>query len=245
MDFSASRLSQKGFLSLDFHSPNARCPRDDFYILYNRKIKDNRKIQSEFNHYFGGQSWRIDDAHPIFGGPTLLLTLDLADPRLEALALEGIPELPLCSYINCDIWTGKQEFKMQPDSRIVRLVSRSDAREAPDPEIMLPNPLIGQPHDLREMEKREYLVDEDSYWRACDGFIGGSSFIRVLGPPLWLQGSEKVNCSCGAGATYAACIGYEFSENLSGFIENEPLFLYMQALPDTESDFAADSGVMQ
>lgn len=186
--------------------------------------------KGEYGHRFGGDSWTIAEPNPIFGGATLLFTLDLKDPGLESLYLEETSELPLCSYINCDVWNWKQEFDIQPGSRRVRLLSRSDSKEALDPEYMLPNPLLEKPAFLREMKKNEYPVDENSYWKACDEFLGGAKFIRVLGPPIWLQGAVRVSCSCGLAMKYVACIGYEFDDNHSGFIEDEPFFIGEGAL---------------
>ena len=53
----------------------------------------------EYNHRFGGSSWNIVDNEQLGYGPTLILTLDLRDPRLRSIAHCGLDELPLCAYL--------------------------------------------------------------------------------------------------------------------------------------------------
>jgi len=183
-----------------------------------------------FKHRFGGESWQVIDPHPLFGGPTLLLTLDLADPALKSLHCRGLSELPLPSYIDCDLWLYRQDFLLRPQSREIIVTRRSDPNDAPEPDCMFPNPLPEKTLQLKKMKQSEYPIDENSYWRICDDFLGGPGFIRVLGPPIWLQYLENIDCTCGAAMDYVASIGYEFGDNLSGFIEKEPFFIGEAAL---------------
>jgi hypothetical protein len=60
-----------------------------------------------------------------------------------------------------------------------------------DNEDRMPNPLPEKVINLREMNSSEYPIDEESYWENTDDFLGGNSFFRVAGNPLWLQDPKK------------------------------------------------------
>ena len=70
--------------------------------------------QDEYDHWFGGDRWRVIDPDSFCGGPTLLLTLDLSDPRLAALHAPGLPELPFGSYIDSSVWDKRQVYRVEP-----------------------------------------------------------------------------------------------------------------------------------
>jgi len=183
-----------------------------------------------YNHRFGGDRWTVIDPTPKFGGPTLLLTLDLKDPRLAALNLENLPELPLCSYINCNIWSFRQEYRINFKEKKVILEVRSDSSESPGLDLLLPNPLKEKSIRLKDMKKKEYPVDEITYWKAYDEFLGGNGFVRILGPPIWLRHRENIECTCGSSVIYAASFGYQFNNEKQKFIEIQPFFIGEGAL---------------
>lgn len=163
---------------------------------------------SEYRHRFGGESWGVVDPSPAFGGPILVLTLDLHDPLLASIQTDRIDELPLCSYLACDIWARPQLFQILPRDRRLLLVERRDpATETCFPEFS--GPLPETPLTIEAMSGADYPTTEDAYWTACDSFVGGSRFIRVLGPPLWLDAVATVVCKCGRTMTYVCSVGYE------------------------------------
>ena len=179
-----------------------------------------------YRHRFGGLSWRAIDPNAVYGGPTLLLVLDLADPKLANLMARDIDELPLCSYINCDVWHSTQAFQINPGTRTVTLISRQNDSPLPlESEDQFPNPLPEQYITLRPMNDDEIPADKDSYWKACDSFLGGTAFIRVLGPPVWLQYVETHKCACGLPMDYICSIGYEQYDKPAGFVPNKPFFV--------------------
>jgi hypothetical protein len=182
-----------------------------------------------FTHRFGGNSWGVSGEDAIM--PSLLLTLDLTDPRLYALKVTGLDQLPLASYVNSDGWAGKQVYQVDPDHRCVRLATR----EVPVPlglpsELAFPMPLPEHRLILREMSMSELPIDEDAYWRACDSFLGGQSFLRILGPPLWLQEPEALRCTCGRDLQYVAAVGYENYDSQDGYISGRAFFIGEAAL---------------
>lgn len=186
---------------------------------------------SDWHHRFGGESWQVIDPEPAFGGPTLLLTTDTRQPGLDALRIPACDELPLASYANCDIWVGKQVFRISPKERQLYLISREISLPTPlSEEHRFPSPLPERSLQLRPMRDHEIPSDEQMYWRACDSFAGGDAFIRILGPPLWVDEPVEVACLCGVSAGYVASIGYENYARPSGLLDRQPFFLGESAL---------------
>lgn len=186
--------------------------------------------REEYNHQFGGNEWKIQDNKEIAGGPTLLINLDLSDPRLSQLHIDKLHSLPICSYINCDLWSKPQHFKILPDDKKVVLIEHSKHSSITlNNEEMFSNPLPATWIKLRQMIESEIPFDEESYWEACDTFIGGSSFIRILGEPLWLQSPEEPVCFCGNEQKYFCSIGYETNEPL-GVLKDKLFFIGEAAL---------------
>ena len=184
-----------------------------------------------YRHRFGGESWRTASALSLCPRPTLLLTLDLNDPRLAPLKAPGLEELPLCYSIDCDLLLRRQTFRLQPATRTVTLIKLdADSPEPFDDDDALPNPLPEKRVRLRAMVREDYPTDEDSYWSACDEFVGGEKFIRVLGPPLWLQDVEHVPCDCGSPMEYVCSFGYEGDGDPGGFVPDGPFFIGEAAL---------------
>lgn len=179
-----------------------------------------------FHHRFGGASWHVCDSNTGSIQPALLLTLDLADPRLTPLSVSGMDELPLCSHINCDAWVSRQVFQIDSKARTVMLEERECQQpEGIPPELAFPIPLPEKPVSLREMNAQEIPIDESTYWHSCDSFLGETAFIRILGAPLWLQDPIHEQCQCGSDLVYAASIGYERFDRPGGFIHNRPFFI--------------------
>jgi len=182
-----------------------------------------------YNHQFGGDTWEVLDKNPLSDGPTLLLVLDLKDPRLSELHTGSLKSLPICSYINCDVWGDPQHFKILPNENKTILVKRSENfRIILDDDEKFPNPLPAKPLKLREMFDSEIdvdeNVDEEAYWQARETFVGGSSFIRILGDPLWLQFPESPLCLCGKEEKYVCSIGYEVYDS-RGIIDDRAFFI--------------------
>lgn len=185
---------------------------------------------THFSHCFGGHDWIVCDPEAMAGGPTLLLCLDLDDPRLDFLAIEGLKSLPICSYINCDLWIEPQHYEIKPDSKQLVLLERSNTYTTIlDATLSYPNPLPRKSISLREMNDVESGQAQEDYWKACDTFLGTSSFIRILGKPLWLQRANIPHCGCGIEQTYICSIGYDYPE-LSGLIEKRSFFIGEAAL---------------
>jgi hypothetical protein len=186
---------------------------------------------SIYKHRFGGSSWKIVDAQPIDDGPALLFVLDLTDPKLSGLGVNSLKELPICSYINSDVWLQEQVYTIHNDTKEVVLLSKKTENVYTlDDEDRMPNPLPEKSVDLRAMKDSEYPLDEDSYWENTDDFLGGQSFFRVAGNPLWLQESKKVHCSCCTEMTHVMSIGYEGWGGSFQYIDEMPFFFGESAL---------------
>lgn len=179
---------------------------------------------NEFQHRFGGTPWQVEDSDHACGGPALLLTLDLHDPNLAPIAVEGIMELPLCSYINGSPWSSRQVYQIVPQDRRVFLVERKDTDPECDSEDGIPNPLPEHQLRLRPMSTSEYPTDYDTYMDAFDNFAGGGAFIRILGTPLVTDVMTAV-CTCGRTMQYVASIGCQSPMADHGLMADEPFFI--------------------
>lgn len=183
--------------------------------------------EDSYCHKFGGSSWNLVSTitQELHDAPTLLLNLNLNDSRLNSLSIPLLAELPICSFINSNAWENKLVFEIIPHSHTVKLVSLGLEHLADyGEEDQLPIPLPEKRIRLRAMKEEDYPLNEQMYWNNWDKFIGGPSFIRVLGPPIWLQWVEKEACECGVLMKYVCSIGYESSERPSGLLNSTPFF---------------------
>lgn len=178
-----------------------------------------------YKHRFGGSSWNIVDEVGDCGSPTLLLTLDLNDPRLGDLCHGILSEIPLCSHMNCAAYQERQIFQIDTQLKRARCIERNRNAKVLDHDLVTANPLPEQSIRLRKMGDSEVPASEERYATACDTFLGGSSFIRVLGSVLWLQDPYLERCPCGLDRKHIASIGYERYDQPAGYIPGRPFFL--------------------
>ena len=177
---------------------------------------------SNFRHRFGGDSWLVADAASSDSKPSLLLTLDLSDPLLSGLQSLSLDELPLCSYVAYDIGASAQFYLIDRIARSVSCIQRGAfVSDAPNVAALH---LKEKPLALVPMTEEDYPTSEPAYWNACDLFLGGGRFIRLLGPPLWLYAVEVVRCICGSEMKYIGALGYETRPPYSQLTGNEPVF---------------------
>lgn len=186
--------------------------------------------EDQFAHTFGGSSWDVSDENNDLPKPALVMTLDLNDPRINLPKIDGLHLLPICSHINCDAWVKTQTYQINPDSRRLSLVSENDSFFQFDEMDRFPNPLPETRIVLAQMDREDYPINEEMYWTACDRFLGSSSFIRVLGPPVWLQWVDEPVCECGLSVEYICSIGYENYQHPGGIIPGKPFFIGEGAL---------------
>jgi hypothetical protein len=135
------------------------------------------------------------------------LILDLRDPRLASLHMEGVEELAFALHVNCD-WQEREVYRIEPETRTVRLLYP----DAGQPELVLPaipHPFPETRVHLRPMTAADWPLDEASLSRLQSESGGGPHFLRVLGPPIWIEEEEKPTCSCGASMPYVGGIGAE------------------------------------
>lgn len=164
----------------------------------------------------------VADSSPNDRRPSLLLTLDLSDPLLSDLQSVPLDELPLCSYVAYDIGASPQFYRIHRCDRSVACIQRGAIRSERPKGTALP--LEEKSLRLVPMTEEDYPTSESAYWNACDLFLGGRRFIRLLGPPLWLYAVEAVQCICGGEMKYVGALGYEIRPPYSQLIENEPVF---------------------
>jgi hypothetical protein len=182
--------------------------------------------QDSGNHIFGGSSWEIIANEKKLNDPHLLLSLNAQDERIAYHFGEYRGYLPICSYINCVDGIEPQHYEFNSEKNEVRFITERTIQSTLDPDDQLPQPLIERNIRLRRMRTNETVFDDNSYWQACDGFVGGESFIRVFGEPLWLQERLSPFCiKCERNLNYICSIGYQNDSEYSCFLENEPFFI--------------------
>lgn len=178
----------------------------------------------KYRHFFGGSRWTVVDDEVIGNGPTLILTLDLADPRVSSLRNAQCTKLPLCFYLNCT-GIGDQEYRIDVDKHQVQLTNKDCTRpEILSRECALPTPLPEKRIVLQDMDKFERPVSESAYWNCCDSFLGGDGVIRVLGPPVWLEWMEEHACRCGQKMEYVCSVGYEVDNPHRTLLDDGPFY---------------------
>lgn len=171
--------------------------------------------EGKYQHRFGGVGWTangpLDDA---YGPPTLLLTLDLTDPRLSQIKPKsnGYRELPLFSYINGMV-ESVQRYTVDRANQTVRFCLAEPLNGSIERLAICPNPLPTRKLKLRPMKKSELPTSEAVYWKACDTFCGGDGWLRIGGKPLWLEDPEKYRSSIGKPMRFAAAVGYDGNSN--------------------------------
>lgn len=174
-----------------------------------------------YSHHWGGTSWitvgdTVDDW-------TVLMTLDLHDPRLRTLSTKHT-HLPLPTVLNSDAIESPQAYVFDSQRREVRQTMRRDNATPVHPQVAFTLPLEHRQFDLRPMRAVEIPAedDADAHCDVMDTFVGGSSFIRVAGEPFWLQFPEQHVCSCGRPMSYVAAVGYEADS--AGWLSERPFF---------------------
>jgi|LakWasMet57_HOW8_FD_contig_31_473215_length_1534_multi_3_in_0_out_0_2 hypothetical protein len=183
--------------------------------------------QTPYAHVFGGDSWKLVAPPGSGAAPALVLTLDPTDKRLE---LDWHPgHLPLASRLDGAI-PKRQSYVVHQDSQTLSFEG-PPWRTTIDEASTLPNPLPERPLRLRPMKGDENPATAPTKYEVQDTFLGGTGFLRIGGDPLWLLRPERVECSCGRGMTFLACVGYEQYDKPSGLIApGVPFFLGELAL---------------
>lgn len=177
-----------------------------------------------YAHRFGGDSWTTHDK-------SLLVTLDLNDPKLSGLGSCGLSELPLCSNLKPGGWENRQEYVINSQKKEVFVMDSQNNgfHESSDGNTQ-PNPLPSIPVELENLCPNEYPIDEEHYWKCCDEFLGGNACFRVLGRPLWLQSPQWPKNASGEMLSFVMCMGYEAWNGPFRYLGDRPLFIGEGAL---------------
>jgi hypothetical protein len=167
----------------------------------------------QYRHRVGGDTWKAVEPRAADLPPVVLVILDLCDPRLASLRMEGVDELPFALHANCD-WQEREVYRIEPETRTLRLLYPNEGWPKPTPpEDHLPNPFPETRVQLRPMTASDWPLDEDALSRLRSESSGGPHFLRVLGPPIWIWEEVKPTCSCGTPMPYVGSIGAEAEWN--------------------------------
>ena len=179
-----------------------------------------------YKHRFGGRDWSAEGPLEKLGAPALLVCIDLEDPVLDPLPSFDGNELPLFSYIGHDGLLQRQKYCFRLLERQARCEYVEGNADPLPPDVRLPTPLQPRSLVLRPMTAIEIPFDEESQGKAWHTSLGGDSFLRIGGPPLWIQDPQDGICDCGSECRYIASIGYEAYSRPSGYIsQSDPFFI--------------------
>jgi hypothetical protein len=176
--------------------------------------------EDEWGHRFGGTRWTFALPEGSAPAPMLLMTLDLADPRLAWSGARPLPlaELPLALHV--DDTLARQRYVIEePAARRARFAGPPWSHETyvePD-ESAVERRLRLRAARGAELGARDAVIDT---------LLGGSGFLRIGGAPVWVQDAEEVRCECGGAVDLAASIGYQSLGARDGLLASDgPLFL--------------------
>lgn len=173
------------------------------------------KERARYNHYFGGNTWKMPICENCKKPYQQLITLDLRDPRLEEFKDFGLSELPLMSCLNCSSWWGHQCFQLDPDKKEVKFISNTDEWHEKieyDTSFEVPFDII--PLELKRINKSDAFEEEE----IPDIFkTVGEDYIITVGekPMLYDCDLEEIGdtCSiCGSAIKYVAMLASEMAE---------------------------------
>lgn len=152
-----------------------------------RGMKGYRVVKGseQYQHRFGGETWKVPLCKNCNAPLHQILTLDLKDPRLEILRAESLEELPLVSCLNCSTSWEPQIFKVSGQKKEIKILSQNDSQGwISEQEDRVPAPLPKVSVMLNKMHSDDIPVDEQTYDRAF--YLLGDEYIcRLLGAPLY------------------------------------------------------------
>jgi hypothetical protein len=175
------------------------------------------------NHRFGGNSWKVlsVDSNAI-PSCILVFTLDLGDPALKSIKVCTLQEIPFVAPFDTSI--SVNYFQISQLERTVSCIHEG-RKLTSHPN----NPTGLQIYERRfsfmNMTDADFPVSERHYWNACDHFLGGTRFLRILGPPLWAYAVQQVTCQCGRSMPYLCSLGYECRSTPHSFMDSTPFFI--------------------
>lgn len=177
-----------------------------------------------FEHSFGGSDWRVLTPIKSNPPPHLLMTVDLRDPMVGYANRSD--RIPLCSRTDPETFD-RQTYTFNSETHTVSFLGDPWFVKV-NQEDLLPNPLKKTDLILRPINEEE---DVGISKNAEDTFLGGKSFIRIAGSPLWISEEEDASCECKRKMNYIACVGYEIYDRPSGIVSKEiPFFIGELAL---------------
>lgn len=174
------------------------------------------KEKTEFDHYFGGGTWKMPICDNCKEQYQQLITLDLSDPMLKEFKHFGVAELPLVSCLNCSSWADYQCFKLDYEHKEVVFVDNEDQLQESLPEDMRFETYFEKVNlKLEEISEGDSFDDEEEL---CDWLddLGEDYIIRVGGRPLLFENDIEMigTCcpKCGEKYYYVAMLANEMPD---------------------------------
>ncbi len=147
---------------------------------------------SIYNHYFGGETWKLPVCKNCGKHYHQIITLDMSDNRVN-IKYKGA-ELPLVSCLNCSLMWEPQLFKIDYNNKEVHILSDDNKYKwIADEEFRIPVPLTPKRMKLVDLDKEDNPLTETMYYNSYEKF-GNSYLARVLGAPLYAQNPIDYEC---------------------------------------------------
>lgn len=187
-------------------------PRNYMIGIHWKNEKGYRVIQGKdnFNHYFGGEYWDIEECKLCGGHVHQILTFDLEDPKLSKLKTDSLSELPLVSCLNCSLYWEPQVYKIDTKNKSVEFLQQKDIHNfIQEDEDKIPTPLSKENVLLTDMLIEDIPINRDIYNKAFKS-IGREYLCRILGSPLYATDPIDLECPlCKSEMLYIATLGGE------------------------------------
>ena len=152
--------------------------------------------ENKYNHYFGGETWKVPICSICNESVHQILTLDMTDVALSDIQCK-LNELPLISCVNCSNCWGRQYYKVEEPTKSINIL-KSEQEDVWKQEVCdrIKYPL---PRMHVKLEKLDVYDDE-----FIDG-MGTDYFGKIGGSPVFL--SDAINMKCPECGKYMKFIG--------------------------------------
>jgi hypothetical protein len=152
--------------------------------------------KGNYNHFFGGQSWKLPTCQNCKEKLHQIFTFDLEDPRLSELKVNELENIPLITCLNCSYYWEPQTFKLNLVKKEVKVINQEDIHYwETDEEDKIPSPLPKITMKLVELFNNDIPLDEEHYENA-HSYFGKEYVCRLLGAPLLASGPIDRECPC-------------------------------------------------
>ncbi|MBR1863218.1 MAG: hypothetical protein IJ806_03930 [Ruminococcus sp.] len=171
--------------------------------------------KSQYNHIFGGETWKLPICNNCHTSYHQLFNFDLRDPKLAFIS-DTLYNIPLIGCLNCSESWETFYYSINNNFVITELHTNDTQHWIQNEELQIPVPLPKIQINLIKMTENDIPTDENKYYDVLNIF-GKNSICRLIGAPLYLQTPIDYECpKCKKKMMYIATV---CSEKKSHFID--------------------------